>query len=68
MTGTTKTAPGAIAPAVHKGDVYCYLCTHTVEAEIYSAGKISRVKPGQKCPRCSAPLDSGYVLRMSQAA
>jgi hypothetical protein len=68
MKGLSKTLPDAAATAVHKGDVYCYLCTHTVEAEIYSAGKISRVKPGQKCPRCSAPLDSGYVLRMSQAA
>ena len=52
----------------HKGSVYCYMCTHTVEAEVYSQAKAIRVKPGQKCPRCATSLDSGYVVRLSQAA
>jgi hypothetical protein len=51
-----------------KGSVYCYMCTHTVEADIVTAGRIVRVKPGQKCPRCSGSLDSGSVVRLSQAA
>jgi hypothetical protein len=56
------------AKTVSKGAVYCYLCTHTVEAETMVVGRNARVKPGQRCPRCSAPLDAGYVLRFSEAA
>jgi hypothetical protein len=51
-----------------KASVYCYMCTHTVEADVVNLGRTTRVKPGQKCPRCSGSLDSGYVIRMSQAA
>ncbi len=51
-----------------RGSVYCYMCTHTVEADVLTTGRQSMVKPGQKCPRCAAPLDSGYVLRVAQAA
>jgi hypothetical protein len=50
-----------------KGFVYCYMCTHTVEARVIP-GKNPRVKPGQKCPRCSSALDAGFVLRLDQAA
>jgi hypothetical protein len=53
---------------VAKGKVYCYMCTHTVEADVVTRGRHRTVKPGQKCPRCSAPLDSGYVLQTAQAA
>jgi hypothetical protein len=53
---------------ISKGFVYCPLCTHTVEADIHSAGRIVRVKPGQKCPRCSSSLDAGYVMRFDRAA
>jgi hypothetical protein len=63
MKEFTKTSTDA-----YKGSVYCYMCTHTVEADVYSHGKTARVKPGQKCPRCAGPLDSGYVIRLSQAA
>lgn len=51
-----------------KGSIYCYMCTHTVEADVVTVGRMVRVKPGQKCPRCSGSLDSGAVVRMSQAA
>jgi uncharacterized Zn finger protein (UPF0148 family) len=52
----------------YAGGVYCPICTHTVEAEVQTAGKLVRVKPGQKCSRCAASLDAGYVLRHQQAA
>ena len=50
------------------GKVYCPMCTHTVDADIEHRLRHSFVKPGQKCPRCSASLDAGYILRISQAA
>jgi hypothetical protein len=52
----------------YSGGVYCPICTHTVEGEILTVGKTARVRPGQKCPRCAASLDAGYVLRQQQAA
>jgi transposase-like protein len=48
--------------------VYCPICTHTVEARVVSQGKRTRVQPGQKCPRCSASLDAGYILQLQHAA
>ena len=51
-----------------KGSVYCPMCTHTVEAVISFSSRGGRVKPGQKCPRCSASLDAGYVFRVDRAA
>ncbi len=53
---------------IQTGGIYCPICTHTVDAEIVVIGRLARVRPGQKCPRCSAPLDAGYVLRQQQAA
>lgn len=53
--------------AVH-GSVYCPICTHTVEATILSNGKVSKTKPGQRCARCSASLDAGYIFRADRAA
>jgi hypothetical protein len=64
----TKPEPKAVAKPETKGYVYCYMCTHTVESPVIPAGKAFRVKPGQKCPRCSSALDAGYVLRLDQAA
>jgi uncharacterized protein (UPF0212 family) len=52
----------------YPGDVYCPICTHTVHAAVMVSGKLAHVRPGQKCPRCSASLDAGYVLRQQQAA
>ena len=48
--------------------VYCPICTHTVEGIVISNGKTGKVKPGQKCSRCSASLDPGYVMRLDRAA
>ncbi len=52
----------------HKAFVYCPICTHTVEGIVVAAGKAVKVKPGQKCTRCSAALDPAYILRMDRAA
>ena len=51
-----------------KAFVYCPICTHTVEGIVVTAGKTAKVKPGQKCSRCSAALDPAYIMRMDQAA
>jgi hypothetical protein len=56
-----------VAP-VHKGLVYCPICTHTVEAEVISNPRRTIVKPGQKCARCGASLDAGVIMRMDRAA
>lgn len=50
------------------GFVYCPICTHTVEGTIVSTGKTAKVKPGQKCSRCSASLDPGYIMKLAKAA
>ena len=59
--------PSAIA-VVDVGKVYCPMCTHTVDAEIEHRVRRSSVRPGQKCPRCLASLDAGYILPVSEAA
>lgn len=51
-----------------KAFVYCPICTHTVEGTVVSNGKIAKVKPGQKCSRCLASLDAGYIMRLERAA
>ena len=51
-----------------KAFVYCPICTHTVEGTVVTQGKISKVKPGQKCSRCSAALDPAYIMRFDKAA
>lgn len=50
------------------GAVHCPSCTHNVNAEILQQGRRTSVKPGQKCPRCAAPLDAAYILRFDRAA
>ncbi len=54
------------------GQALCPICTHTVPAEIDTRGKTrnarARVTPGQRCPRCAAPLDVAVVIEMPQAA
>ena len=54
------------APATAK--VYCPMCTHTVDAEVEQHARHLRVKRGQKCPRCSAALDAGYIMYLDRAA
>ena len=65
MIATMKTPKPA---AVNRGFVYCPICTHTVEAQVVSAARLLRVKPGQKCPRCNSSLDAGWVVRLDRAA
>ena len=48
--------------------VYCPICTHTVEGVVVTSGRSAKVKPGQKCSRCSASLDPGYIMRLDRAA
>jgi hypothetical protein len=67
----TQTRPQAQQPIPqyeNKAFVYCPICTHTVEGIVITAGKTSKVKPGQKCSRCSAALDPGYIMRLDRAA
>ncbi len=65
------------AAKVETGKVYCPMCTHTVEAEIHRShsGRVHgpharrlAVKPGQRCPHCTAPLDAGYIFQVGRAA
>ncbi len=51
-----------------KGSVYCFTCTHNVEADLIPLGRRMLVRPGQKCARCSSSLDAAYVVVHSQAA
>lgn len=51
-----------------RGSVYCWICTHTVEADVILVGKKVFVRPGQKCPRCSSSLDPASVVRVNEAA
>jgi len=60
--------PQALVRFETKAFVYCPICTHTVEGTVVSNGKTAKVKPGQKCSRCSASLDPGYIMRLDRAA
>ena len=58
-----------VPPATeYTADVHCPICTHTVQGTVVAQGRSLRVKPGQKCTRCSASLDPAYVLRYDRAA
>lgn len=51
-----------------KARIHCPMCTRTIEGlavpEIRLGRSRLRVMPGQKCSRCSASLDAGYVLEL----
>jgi len=51
-----------------KAKVHCPMCTRTVDGmaipEVRLGRSRLRVMPGQKCVRCSASLDAGYVLEL----
>jgi transposase-like protein len=53
---------------VMKGQVHCPICTHSVDADVDMSTKKPRVVPGQRCQRCSATLDAGFVLEVQEAA
>ncbi|MBI3680053.1 MAG: hypothetical protein HY235_06610 [Acidobacteria bacterium] len=65
MTIFTKPVPVATEAMA---SVYCYICTHTVEAQVLTHRKGAFVKQGQRCPRCNTSLDAGYVFRLNRAA
>ena len=52
----------------HRGAVHCPICTHTVDADVVQKGRLTFVKPGQKCPRCNSTLDAGYIIGFGRAA
>lgn len=58
----------SVAPVESKGYLHCPICTHTVEGTVTTQGRTMKVKPGQKCSRCSASLDPAYILRYDRAA
>ena len=63
------TAPAQVRPTIeHNAYVYCPICTHTVEGVVVTNGKTAKVKAGQKCARCSASLDAGFIMRLDRAA
>ena len=64
MNRPTQVRPNSSSKAL----VYCPICTHTVEADVVHGGKHAHVKPGQRCQRCSASLDAGYIMRLDRAA
>jgi len=51
-----------------KARIHCPMCTRTIEGvavpEVRLGRSRLRVMPGQKCTRCSAALDAGYVLEL----
>ena len=51
-----------------EGRVFCPICTHTVAANLNLNGKIPRVIPGQRCPRCRATLDVAVIVQIPEAA
>jgi transposase-like protein len=51
-----------------KTQVYCPLCTHTVQAMVTYSGKHAKVTPGQKCAHCGSSIDAGFVFRYDRAA
>lgn len=69
QTGSRSSrAPQPLPQYEVKAFVHCPICTHTVEGIVVTNGKTARIKPGQKCSRCSAALDPGYIVRLDQAA
>jgi hypothetical protein len=57
---TVKTA----AKEQSLGLAYCPICTHTVDAAVVTEPRRApKVVAGQRCRRCSASLDAGYVVR-----
>ncbi|MGH9489058.1 MAG: hypothetical protein ACRD2F_11645 [Terriglobales bacterium] len=51
-----------------KAKVHCPMCTRTVDGaaipEVRMGRSRLRVMPGQRCSRCHASLDAGYVLEL----
>jgi hypothetical protein len=70
-TAVMKEAPATTG--AYSALVYCPICTHSVPANVTlvrnAAGRrVPRVVAGQRCARCSSPLDAAYVLKVNEAA
>ena len=63
-----KSFAAAVKPHEAKSQVYCPMCTHTVEAMVTYAGKNAKTTPGQKCAHCGSSIDAGFVHRNDRAA
>jgi hypothetical protein len=59
---------GPVQKEKSRGWAYCPICTHVVETEVVVVGRRTVVKPGHKCPRCSASLEAASVVRYETAA
>lgn len=62
MTQKTSGVNHKQVEIAQKVDVYCPICTHTVQAEAIAKDRRLKVKSGQKCARCGSQLDAGYVF------
>ncbi len=63
-----KTFSAVLKAQEAKSQVYCPMCTHTVEAMVSFTGKQAKVVPGQKCAHCGSSIDAGFVFRYDRAA
>ena len=64
MVAEMEVTPSSSVPAV----LYCPICTRYVDGDVRRVAKKFIATPGQKCPRCSSPLDAATVVQVRQAA
>jgi hypothetical protein len=64
----TKVVKKPIAHNALKAQVHCFICSHTVPAEVEYIGRKIHLMPGQKCPRCASPLEAAKVIETQEAA
>ena len=56
------------APNALKAQVHCFICSHTVPAEVEYVGRKIHLTRGQRCPRCASPLEAAKVIETQEAA
>jgi DNA-directed RNA polymerase subunit RPC12/RpoP len=64
----TKVVKKIAAENAVKARVHCFICSHMVAAELELQGKRISLVRGQRCPRCSSPLDAAKVVDIEEAA
>lgn len=66
MVAELEVTPSSSVPGV----LYCPICTRYVDGEVRKETLSKRfiATPGQKCPRCSSPLDAATVVQIRHAA
>lgn len=62
MTQKTSGVNHDHVESAQRVDVYCPICTHTVQADAMVKDRRLKVKSGQRCARCGSQLDAGYVF------